>query len=67
MVEHADTAVLGRGHFEDFRRGFKFWHICHVDCHGQFIRNAYKHNNRSKTTSVRIRLSKLGNHKVIVL
>ena len=32
----ADTAVSGRGHFEDFRPRFMFWHICHVDCHGQY-------------------------------
>ena len=31
-----DTAVSGRGHFEDFRPGFGKWHICHVDRHGQF-------------------------------
>ena len=24
------------GSFEDFRPGFRFWHICHVDRHGQF-------------------------------
>ena len=25
------TAVSRRGHFEDFRPGFRFLHICHVD------------------------------------
>jgi hypothetical protein len=24
------------GHFQDFRPGFRFWHICHVDRHGHF-------------------------------
>ena len=24
------------GSFEDFHPGFRFWHMCHVDCHGQF-------------------------------
>ena len=24
------------GHFEGFRPGFRFWHICHVDRHGHF-------------------------------
>ena len=33
---HVDTAVSGRGHFQDFRPGFRFWHICHVDRHGHF-------------------------------
>jgi hypothetical protein len=28
--------VSGRGHFQDFRPGFRFWHICHVDRHGHF-------------------------------
>jgi hypothetical protein len=28
----------GRGHFQDFRPGFRFWHICHVDRHGHFTR-----------------------------
>ena len=31
-----DTAVSGRDHFQDFRPGFRFWHICHVDRHGHF-------------------------------
>ena len=35
-LELVDTAVSGRGHFEDFRPGFGKWHICHVDRHGQF-------------------------------
>jgi hypothetical protein len=26
----------GGGHFQDFRPGFRFWHICHVDRHGHF-------------------------------
>ena len=26
----------GRGHFQDFRPGFRFSHICHVDRHGHF-------------------------------
>jgi hypothetical protein len=26
----------GGGHFQDFRPGFGFWHICHVDRHGHF-------------------------------
>ena len=26
----------GWGHFEEFRPGFGFWHICHVDRHGDF-------------------------------
>ena len=30
------TAVSGQGHFQDFRPGFRFWHICHVDHHGHF-------------------------------
>ena len=30
---YVDTAVSGRGHFQDFRPGFRFWHICHVDRH----------------------------------
>jgi hypothetical protein len=30
------TAVSGRCHFQDFRPGFGFWHICHVDRHGHF-------------------------------
>ena len=29
-------AVSGRGYFQDFRPGFRFWHICHVDRHGHF-------------------------------
>ena len=33
---YVDTAVSGRGHFQDFRPGFRFWHICHVDRHGHF-------------------------------
>ena len=33
---HKDTAVSGRGHFQDFRPGFRFSHICHVDRHGHF-------------------------------
>ena len=24
------------GSFENFRSGFRFWHICHVDCNGHF-------------------------------
>ena len=32
----ACTAVSRRGHFEDFRPGFIFWHICHDDRHGHF-------------------------------
>ena len=30
------TAVSGGGYFEDFRPGFGFLHICHVDRHGHF-------------------------------
>jgi hypothetical protein len=26
----------GGGHFQYFRPGFRFWHICHVDRHGHF-------------------------------
>jgi hypothetical protein len=26
----------GGGHFQDFRFGFRFSHICHVDRHGHF-------------------------------
>ena len=33
---YVGTAVSGRGHFQDFRPGFRFWHICHVDRHGHF-------------------------------
>ena len=35
-LELCRPAVSGRGHFEDFRPGFGFWHICHVDRHGHF-------------------------------
>ena len=28
--------MSGLGHFQDFRPGFRFWHICHVDRHGHF-------------------------------
>ena len=31
---YVDTALSGRGHFEDFCAGFGLWHICHVDRHG---------------------------------
>ena len=30
------TGVLERGHFQDFRSGFRFWHICHVDRYAHF-------------------------------
>jgi hypothetical protein len=33
---YVDTAVSGRGHFQDFRPGFRFWHVYHVDRHGHF-------------------------------
>ena len=34
---HFRKAVAsGQGHFQDFRPGFRFWHICHVDRHGHF-------------------------------
>ena len=33
---YVGTAVSGRGHFQDFCPGFRFWHICHVDRHGHF-------------------------------
>ena len=33
---YVGTAVSGRGHFQDFRPGFRFWHICHVDRRGHF-------------------------------
>ena len=36
LTSYADTAVLGCGHFEDFRPGFRFGQICHDDRHGQF-------------------------------
>ena len=31
---YVDTAVSGLGHFQDFRPGFRLWHICHLDHHG---------------------------------
>jgi hypothetical protein len=33
---YVGTAVSGRGQFQDFRPGFRFSHICHVDRHGHF-------------------------------
>ena len=30
------TLVSGRNYFENFRSGLGFYHICHVDRHGQF-------------------------------
>ena len=30
------STLPGRGHFQDFRLGFRFSHICHVDRHGHF-------------------------------
>ena len=33
---YVDTAVSGRGHFQDFRLGFRFSHIRNVDRHGHF-------------------------------
>ena len=36
MKSIVDNAVSGRDRFEDSRPGFGYWHICHVDRHGQF-------------------------------
>ena len=36
FLSSVDTAVSGWGHFQDFRPGFRFWHIFHVDRHGHF-------------------------------
>ena len=33
---YVGTAVSGRSHFQDYRPGFRFWHISHVDRHGHF-------------------------------
>ena len=36
-LSYVDTAVSVRGHFQDFRPGFRFWHIQgHVDRHAHF-------------------------------
>ena len=29
-------ALSERRHFQDFRSGFGFWQVCHVDRHGHF-------------------------------
>ena len=30
------SGVLERDHIQDFRSGFRFWHICHVDRYAHF-------------------------------
>jgi hypothetical protein len=50
-LSNVDTAVSGRGHFQDFRPGFRFWHICHVDRHGHFTQLRLPVLNETHTNS----------------